>query len=519
MKKSIKILFVIIALTSYCSYSQVVTAISQVFVNSQTTVSNCSLIDFATTSNNSITVYYKLTKPLSQAVSGNITLQLKYSSSSNGTQKASIPVQAISWVDNTQTNTSTFESTISCNISESEIQVTGSSIYAEFATSSNIKTSSCEYSLKKTPLPSFSFSPTSLNLSCGDISARTFTVTPANIPNGANVTYQWNYSGWSGTVNSSMNSVTLTPTSGTSLPLNVSVTPYINGAAYPSKTCTISRSSIASNGSISGNTTVCTTRTYTLTGLLSSEFVNWSLSNATAGTLSTTTGNSTIFTATGSGSVDIMATVSNTCGESYTKTLSLFAGSPPSFSLKNDLYENQSCDIKYHYVPFIIKKPVGVSLSFEFLYPNASYTATSLGNNDYRYTFAFNKSYSGYFNVNATFTNSCGSSYFETEGEYYIQSCDQIQANNNLNNTENSFVIFPNPASDILTIELKDSENQLEKDATISGELFDMFGQSKSKIEISDNKATFSVKGLKKGIYILKIYVNDQVENHQIAVE
>ncbi|MBF2708721.1 T9SS type A sorting domain-containing protein [Flavobacterium soyangense] len=379
-------------------------------------------------------------------------------------------------------------------------------------------TSTCIFTISKALIPSFTLSPTSQILACEDTNVRTFTVLASNIPNGANLSYGWGFTGWN-EISRTFNTITLSPASGALLPGNVMVFPTVNGVAYPSKTCTVTSSSIDPTGYISGSTTVCTTGTYTFTGLLGGQSVAWSLSNTTAGNLSTTTGNSTIFTATGSGSVDIMATVSNTCGESYTKTLSLFAGSPPSFSLKNDLYENQSCDIKYHYVPFIIKKPVGVSLSFEFLYPNASYTATSLGNNDYRYTFAFNKSYSGYFNVNATFTNSCGSSYFETEGEYYIQSCDQIQANNNLNNTENSFVIFPNPASDILTIELKDSENQLEKDATISGELFDMFGQSKSKIKISDNKATFSVKGLKKGIYILKIYVNDQVENHQIAVE
>jgi len=88
-----------------------------------------------------------------------------------------------------------------------------------------------------------------------------------------------------------------------------------------------------------------------------------------------------------------------------------------------------------------------------------------------------------------------------------------------LSSTAEQFTVFPNPADDIVTIELKDSEKQFEKDVTISGELFDMMGQSKSKIKISDNKATFSVKGLKKGIYVLKILINDQVENHRIAVE
>lgn len=41
-----------------------------------------------------------------------------------------------------------------------------------------------------------------------------------------------------------------------------------------------------------------------------------------------------------------------------------------------------------------------------------------------------------------------------------------------------------------------------------------MMGQSKSKVEIIDNKVlSFSmVSGLNKGIYVLKIYINDVIE-------
>uniref|UniRef100_UPI0040488D09 T9SS type A sorting domain-containing protein n=2 Tax=Flavobacterium sp. TaxID=239 RepID=UPI0040488D09 len=83
----------------------------------------------------------------------------------------------------------------------------------------------------------------------------------------------------------------------------------------------------------------------------------------------------------------------------------------------------------------------------------------------------------------------------------------------------NTFVIYPNPSKDIVNIELRDRNNLPEKDAIISGELFDLMGQTKAKVEITNNKATFSVQGLNKGIYVLKIYINDQVESHQIAVE
>lgn len=92
-------------------------------------------------------------------------------------------------------NNTEYVGAISCNISENEILATGSSIFIEFTTDSGVKTKSCEYPLKKTLPPSFSFSPTTLSLVCGDMGSQTFTVTPANIPSGANVAYQWSYSG------------------------------------------------------------------------------------------------------------------------------------------------------------------------------------------------------------------------------------------------------------------------------------------------------------------------------------
>ena len=81
------------------------------------------------------------------------------------------------------------------------------------------------------------------------------------------------------------------------------------------------------------------------------------------------------------------------------------------------------------------------------------------------------------------------------------------------------FKIYPNPSKDIVTIDLRDENNAPDKDATISGELYDIMGTLRSKVALNNNKATFSVLGLNKGIYVLKIYINDQLEAHQIAVE
>lgn len=83
----------------------------------------------------------------------------------------------------------------------------------------------------------------------------------------------------------------------------------------------------------------------------------------------------------------------------------------------------------------------------------------------------------------------------------------------------NTYSVYPNPSKDVVNIDLRDQSNKPEKNAIISGELFDLMGQSRAKVKITNNKATFSVQGLNKGIYVLKIFINDQVESHQIAVE
>ena len=111
--------------------------------------------------------------------------------------------------------------------------------------------------------------------------------------------------------------------------------------------------------------------------------------------------------------------------------------------------------------------------------------------------------------------NSCGWS------DWYDYPIEVFEKpNQNLRQSQtNKFSVFPNPSNDIVTVDLRNQNNLPEKGATISGELFDMMGQSKAKIQIIQNKASFSVRGLNKGIYVLKIYINHQVETHQIAVQ
>jgi hypothetical protein len=116
--------------------------------------------------------------------------------------------------------------------------------------------------------------------------------------------------------------------------------------------------------------------------------------------------------------------------------------------------------------------------------------------------------------MNITLTNPCGSTNIWTNVfSNFDPNISYRTANTNI------FKIYPNPSKDIVNIDLRNQDSQPKTDSPISGELFDMMGISVSKVQINDNKATFSVEGLRKGIYVLKIYIDDQVETHQIAVE
>ena len=95
----------------------------------------------------------------------------------------------------------------------------------------------------------------------------------------------------------------------------------------------------------------------------------------------------------------------------------------------------------------------------------------------------------------------------------FFERCATNRINSNL------FTIYPNPSSETFYIDLVDQNNLHVKGAIITGTLFDLMGQAKSKVQITDNKATISVQGFNKGVYVLKILINDYIESHKIIVE
>ena len=325
MKKLYNILLLTILCVNY-NYSQVSNSIVDVSLNSQNPVANCSTIDFGTSSNNSLAFFYRLEKSSNGYCSeGNLKIMLKYSSSTNGSQRGSnIYFTTNSWDLNNRA-----EGYIYCNISATEVQVSGSSIYLEYTDCSNNKTTSCEYPIIKTPTPSFTLTPTNLALGCEDTSSRTFSVSPSNIPNGANVTYSWSHSGWS-LISSSTTTRTLQPNSGTMLPSSVSVTPYINGVAQPTLTCNVSISPFTTISQITGGGNVCpgATQTFTLTNSSSYSNVVWSIAQSNIATVQSFTNSTATVSVIASGTFTIKATIQNACGQTANVSKTLSVGVP-----------------------------------------------------------------------------------------------------------------------------------------------------------------------------------------------
>lgn len=106
---------------------------------------------------------------------------------------------------------------------------------------------------------------------------------------------------------------------------------------------------------------------------------------------------------------------------------------------------------------------------------------------------------------------------------YYPTLCQYgfgcpMQRTTSLSN-DKIFSIFPNPATNIFKITLNSYNGDITNNSKASATIFDMIGQPKSSVLITNNETTMSVIDLYKGIYILKIKIGDEIENHQIIID
>jgi hypothetical protein len=404
MKNKIQLLqFVTILIFSFGSYAQVTVSVSnlQYTNNGQATVllANCGNIDLASSTTTSINLEINLSKPNGQVVGlSDLRVYTKTSSSESRIERSWAQITEISWSPNSPSTRST---SASFSINSSDFNASGGTLFVVFKSSGNIEyTSTCIFTITKTPLPSFTLSPTTLNLTCGDTNSRVFAVTPANIPSGANVTYQWSYSGWS-LVSSTETSRTLQPISAN--PGSVIVTPSINNTQQLSKTCSVSLAPFTSPATITGQTGICSgSANYTIS-LTGGQNVSWSLSNPSIGALSNQTNTGTTVSFSGNGAQTLIASITNQCGQGPVTKSFLINNGSPAFTTTADFTGLASfCAGSSTYT--MTNLASGQNVAWSLSAPGAA-TLSSSSNSQTTVNFTGNWSQQ---TLTAVITNSCG---------------------------------------------------------------------------------------------------------------
>lgn len=114
-----------------------------------------------------------------------------------------------------------------------------------------------------------------------------------------------------------------------------------------------------------------------------------------------------------------------------------------------------------------------------------------------------------------TATNNCGSKTITTTIVGSYNPGGPLRQTSN----QNVYKVYPNPSNTVVNISLGDANSKLSTKSQINAQLFNMMGEMKSNVIITNNIATINVAGLPRGIYVLKINIDGTIESHQIAVE
>ena len=71
--------------------------------------------------------------------------------------------------------------------------------------------------------------------------------------------------------------------------------------------------------------------------------------------------------------------------------------------------------------------------------------------------------------------------------------------------------IYPNPASDMVTVKVKNGNGK-------EVELHDITGRLISTYKLKDNKAIINVNGIASGYYYLSVYHDNQIETKKLVI-
>lgn len=382
--------------------------------------------------------------------------------------------------------------------------------------------------ITETPPPaSFTLAPASLNISCGSATPQTFTVT--NVNNTTGVTnYVWNLgsanNGWlyNGTAapqtisTGTANTITLTPICG-GVQQNISATVTASGNNYTTNASTISKT--IPSLSISGSDVLCSgTEMFTINGLPCGATITWTSSDPAIASV-TSSGNPATVTKVGNGVITLSAVV-NTCGTQTNLTPKAIAvgtlPAPEKLYFNGFTIPGTPCLGGEEDYEVAVHNPL----------PGASYWWTVTGAGDFRFGqgdpnvgITTQPEPGGYMYVDVQPENGCGTGDMLSLS---IQICGD-----GLMVMENAFIVSPNPATDMITIQKvanassQKTKQAIEKAVINEVRVFDNAGNLKKQLKFGKGTSSsqLNLAGLKEGLYYVEIINGKLKERHQLLIK
>ena len=163
----------------------------------------------------------------------------------------------------------------------------------------------------------------------------------------------------------------------------------------------------------------------------------------------------------------------------------------------------------------------GVLHSYSWQYPSGWTVQTQAGNQITLYVPAFNPQYG---TVRVSVTNACGSSSFTGVTVFPGYSCTGFQA-------AGDFVIYPNPAEDLLSVELTENDS-ISSEQTLNELQFLEASENSFKVliynkhqkllkeeSVQGTKLALDVSALPPDVYILHILHKGKTIQEQIVIQ
>lgn len=387
--------------------------------------------------------------------------------------------------------------------------------------------------------PIFAITPQSIMVPACSALPVTFSCNVINGVSGLGWRYYWTVgTGWTlpaGEYPTLDNKITLTPVANGTGVLSVSVIVVDSNARnYSGGLALLSRQVFSSNAVINGEgTSICSggSQVFNITGLKTGETVAWSLSNPNQASITNSTATQATVQYNGSGNLgDLIAAITNTCGQSVQKRFALYSGAPNFAEFTCNSFEGHDfCSgvvgVPYTYLPSL---SVSDKITASFSGMTSTERTNSANwewqpvNNNITISKTLNIARIGMMNFGQTGVrvrakNACGWSAWQ-QLDFEIVELPEVMSKSS---KVNGYEVYPNPTNDLINIKPKEGENFINKNKeSVLAEVYDVQGMLIKQFLVSGKKGiTIATNGLKKGIYLLKINTKDKIENHRIVVE